>query len=992
MMKRSNATLPIPPVVQDFLNELDAERKVKVREKARQLREWDDEFFKSLRTTSAPTEKSVEPVEPAESKATTSSLVEPSEVPASTESEVIIDNVHNQTNQKKEPEYNYVQKNVDNSDTTPASFELKVKHEIVNNQNPKSLEPQYNFVTNKKNDLETKIDNVPNSIEASWFSDENLKSMAADLTQCPDKETLDALRECWPVEPMKAASRLLSPEDSQRIKGWVVESNELAQKRKLWELEAPVILPISELGDRTATFKPIALESVAQALAACSSSDELKALRETYPQEILNDAWVALPNWEIQKRIDDWMAESQPGKSAPRCVLIKSPFGLKWFQIDVQPAPATASQGKKEAEPEAPIATDLGYGIATDSTQNHTLRESEPILTHLGYTLLRESDSNHTLREPEPLPIEPNGSHGVVRCAYQLVTDAQSLAESLKPLAAAPVISIDTETTGLEPHTDKIRLVQLAVPDQPVVIVDLAAIAFDALDPLRQLLTGPAIKVFHNGKFDWKFLGKAGLKPTGPYFDTMLASQLLKAGLPSSHSLKAIAAEYLRIELEKDQQTSDWNGEISSAQLEYAARDAAILLQLREVMKPKLIEAGLVEAAKLEFEAMPAVAEMELCGMLLDLSKWEALGREMEQAKVKAKAELAQQLRSGNPQMSLMAEFDTVDPDSPSQVLTALKAMGIPVESTGKNALIPLADKYPVIQALLKYRRFAKAVSAFTDKFPAHINPLTGRIHPDYNQYGAATGRFSASNPNLQQVPRGKEVRSCFIPTPGYKLVIADYSQIELRVAAEISGDRTMIEAYQKGEDLHKLTASLITGKPLDEISKAERQAGKPVNFGLIYGCGAKKLGQTAENDYGVVKPLKEWEAYRTQFFKAYRGIASWHTRLLREKPIEIRTLSNRRRQWTEQPWVTATSNSMVQGTAADITKIALAMLPDALASTGAKLIGTVHDEILLECPEATANVAARILQDCMVRAGETYLKLVPVEVEAKVADSWADK
>jgi DNA polymerase-1 len=222
--------------------------------------------------------------------------------------------------------------------------------------------------------------------------------------------------------------------------------------------------------------------------------------------------------------------------------------------------------------------------------------------------------------------------------------------------------------------------------------------------------------------------------------------------------------------------------------------------------------------------------------------------------------------------------------------------------------------------------------------------------------------------------------------------VIADYSQIELRVAAEISSDPTMITAYQEGQDLHRLTASLITGKPLDEISKAERQAGKPVNFGLIYGCGAKKLGQTAENDYGITKPLEEWETYRKQFFKAYKGIAKWHSQLERDRPMEIRTLSNRRRQWLDCPWITATSNSIVQGTAADITKKALVLLPDALAATGAKLIGTVHDEILLECPEARALDVAQILQEVMVKAGQAYLKLVPVEVEAKVVDSWADK
>lgn len=584
------------------------------------------------------------------------------------------------------------------------------------------------------------------------------------------------------------------------------------------------------------------------------------------------------------------------------------------------------------------------------------------------------------------IEIQPN------RSDYLLVSDAESLVAALEPLEGAKVLGIDTETTGLDPHSDQIRLLQIAAPGQPVVVVDLFAITPTDREPLIRLLQSPSVKIFHNAKFDLQFLGKVGLKPTGPLFDTMLASQLLQAGLPGHHSLKAIASKYLGVELDKEQQISDWSGDLATEQLRYAAYDAAILLQLREILKPKILEAGLGKAAKLEFDALPAVAEMELHGMLLDVPKWKILGHEMEQSKVKAKLELGQQLRSGNPQLTLLAEFDIVDPDSHSQVLVALKAMGIPVEGTGKDALIPLADKYPVIKTLLEYRRFAKAVSAFTDKLPTHINPITGRIHANYNQYGAATGRFSVNNPNLQQIPRSKEVRSCFIPAAGYKLVIADYSQIELRVAAEISKDRTMIEAYQKGEDLHKLTASLITGKPLAEVSKAERQAGKPVNFGLIYGCGAKKLGQTAENDYGVLKPLEEWEAYRTQFFKAYQGIANWHSRLIKEKPMEIRTLLGRRRQWSEQPWVTATSNSIVQGTAADITKQALALLPVALAGTGAKLIGTVHDEILLEVPESTADDAALILKETMEAAGRLYLKRVPVEAEAGVVNNWSEK
>lgn len=737
------------------------------------------------------------------------------------------------------------------------------------------------------------------------------------------------------------------------------ESTQLSpeQLRQLWESQTPIILPLA--GDRCFSVKPINITVLTEALASCQSVAQLRKIREAYPQEVINAARVNLSAKEAQQRLNGWMNNSQPQVQPNPCWLIKTPkLGEKWFQFHIT-----------EEATEAPLkeAEKLGYVSLPNNTVNHTLTTQEVL--------------------PTAAPIK------VDRIAYKLVCDAQALADALKPLAEAKVLGLDIETTGLDPHQDKIRLIQIAAPNQPVVIVDMAAIAPSDLAPLHQLLTSSVRKIGHNFKFDWKFLTKAGLQPHAPYFDTLIASQLLTAGLPGSHSLKAIALKYLGIELDKEAQQSDWSGELSSSQLEYAARDASILLQLREVMKSKLTEADLVKAAQLEFETVPVVAEMELNGMLLDLAKWQVLGLELQQAKTTAATELGRQLSSGNGQSNLFADHSAVDLDSPKQVLAALKAMEIPVKSTGKNTLIPIADKYPVVKALLEYRKLAKAIASFTEKLPKHINPITGRIHSDYNQYGAATGRFSCSNPNLQQVPRGKDIRSCFVPTPGNKLVVADYSQIELRVAAEISGDRTMIKAYQEGQDLHKLTASLVNNqKPLEQVTKAERQAAKAINFGLIYGCGAKKLKETAENQYGVDLPLTKAEDYRRQFFKVYRGIHRWLSQLKRDRPMSIRTLSNRRRQWSECPWVTATSNSIVQGTAADITKQALALLPNALAGTGAKLIGTVHDEILLECPETIASDAARILQEVMVRAGEMYLKLVPVEVEIKVVDNWADK
>ena len=579
---------------------------------------------------------------------------------------------------------------------------------------------------------------------------------------------------------------------------------------------------------------------------------------------------------------------------------------------------------------------------------------------------------------------------------FEFVEDGQQLAEVLKPFQTCQAIAVDTETTGLDPLKDRIRLVQIAAANQPVITIDLFKVVKETLDPLRELLQGTPIKVLQNAKFDLKFLQQAGLPIAGKLFDTMIAAQLLDAGVRShGYNLAELVKVYLGEELSKEQQRSDWsNPRLSSEQLEYAARDAAILLRLREVMKPKLTGARLVETAKLEFDCLGAIAQMELSGMLLDLSRWDSLRQELEQRRNQMAGALRQQLQPAllSAQLDLLGNEVSLNLDSQPQVLEVLQQMGVPVENTSKLSLIPLAEEHPSVRALLDYRKAAKSVQAFASSLPKHVHPITGRIHPDYQQMGAATGRMSCRNPNLQQIPRDKIFRSCFIPAPGYRLIVADYSQIELRVAAELSGDRRMIEAYQNDEDLHRLTAALIADKPLDQVEKSERQAAKAVNFGLIYAMGAKGLAEYAYNNYGVQMSLKQAETFRKRYFEAYQGIARWHGAMKRRLPREMRTMGDRLRRWKDEPKLTELLNTPVQGTAADITKAALAKLPTALRETGARLIGTVHDEILLEAPEGQAEQAAQILQQVMEQAGQHYLRKVPVKAEVAIVSSWAEK
>ena len=251
---------------------------------------------------------------------------------------------------------------------------------------------------------------------------------------------------------------------------------------------------------------------------------------------------------------------------------------------------------------------------------------------------------------------------------------------------------------------------------------------------------------------------------------------------------------------------------------------------------------------------------------------------------------------------------------------------------------------------------------------------------------------MSCGSPNIQQIPRDLHFRACFAAPPGRKLVIADYSQIELRVAAQISGDGRMISAYQNGEDLHALTASLISNVPADSVTKVQRQAAKAVNFGLIFGMGAAGLQKYARQPYGVEMSLEQATGFRDSFFSAYPGIAAWHQRIKNAKPTEERSLSGRKFTFNQDSGAAGLYNTPVQGTAADIAKAALGILAKRTKGTSIRIIVVVHDEILLEAPEGEAGSAATMLKESMESAGNSILSDVPCMAEAKIADTWAGK
>lgn len=577
---------------------------------------------------------------------------------------------------------------------------------------------------------------------------------------------------------------------------------------------------------------------------------------------------------------------------------------------------------------------------------------------------------------------------------FLLINNKTDIAPYEEKLMSASVIAIDTETTGLDPHMNKMRLIQLAVEGIPVFIIDCLTFLPEGMPLLRKIISSKAVKVFQNAKFDLQFLMALEISPPPALFDTMLAALLLRSSDgPERVGLEELVRYYLGESLPKDEQKSDWSGKLRREQLEYAARDVVVLLRLRKRMLTEIKENNLVEVARQEFSCVRAIAEVEFYGIHLDLSRWRQLTEKIESEQLASLEKLYEYAGRPKVQMSFFEDkvISEINMDSNKQILNMLNSYNIPVSDTSRHSLTPYSHN-PLVQAITEYRKAAKLLSTFIYSIPQQIHPVTGRLHPKYSQIGAWSGRMSCGGPNIQQIPRDKHFRACFSASEGNKLVIADYSQIELRVVAEISRDERMIEAYRNGEDLHRLTASLISGKCIEEVTKEERQSAKAMNFGLVFAMGAKGLQTYAKETYDVDMTLEEAEQFRDRFFYAYQGVAAWHKRLKNNPPAQSRTVAGRKHVYGGQGGLSGLCNTPVQGSAADIIKNALGRLVDRLISTNAKIVAVVHDEIVLETESEKATEVASILKETMESAGAEYLKLVPLLAEVQVADSWAEK
>jgi len=587
---------------------------------------------------------------------------------------------------------------------------------------------------------------------------------------------------------------------------------------------------------------------------------------------------------------------------------------------------------------------------------------------------------------------------------YEVIKTPHDLSRAIETLTNQPVVGLDTETTDLDPYTSRLRLIQLASPDK-VFIFDLDAFRngdlskTEVVAPLRALLAAQRpIKIAHNAKFDAKFIKHNLAVDLGGLFDTLLASQLVGAGdIEERHGLESVATRYLNEAVDKTERLSNWDFELSESQLEYAARDAAVLLPLRERLIERLKAESLVRVAQLEFECLMTVVDIELAGFYMHKDRW------LDQLAIveKRQRELAEQLQEvlaeESSQGSLFGgpQRNDINLDSHQQLTQALNRLGIPVPDSTRNwKLQPLAAQYPIIATLLEYRTVQKALTSYGENMIEMINPVTRRLHADFRQIGAPTGRFACTNPNIQQVPHAVEYRRCFSGYPeGRKLVIADYSQIELRILAEFSGDRGFIDAFNSGADLHRVTASQVFNASLDQVTKEQRDFAKRLNFGVVYGIGAQRFAlMTGLSQSDAENVLRKYFATYRQLDTylreaANRAVSDRQARTASGRLVRFRYDENDRQQisMTQRNG----KNTPIQGTSADILKRALKLLKDELKDSSAQIVNIVHDEVVVEADASEAKEIAARVERVMCAAGEEYLKTVPVKVETEIADEW---
>ncbi len=598
---------------------------------------------------------------------------------------------------------------------------------------------------------------------------------------------------------------------------------------------------------------------------------------------------------------------------------------------------------------------------------------------------------------------------GTVKKSYHLITEAGEIQDLCRKVAAEGKICFDTETTGLDVMTASLVGVSVSMkahegyflymPEDRRKVIEL-------LLPLKKILEDPSIlKIGQNLKYDVRVLYQYGIRTTGPVFDTMVAHYLLQPD--QRHNLNILSEKYLNytpVKIEeligpkgRNQKTMRYVDPVKLK--DYASEDADLTLQLYHILKKELEEHHLLKLAEdLEMPLVLVLSDMEHCGVRLDKDALAVFARQLEKDIIITEEKIFEM--AGGP-------FNISSPRQLGEVLferlkiiSDAKRTKTKQYSTGEDVLAKLANKHPIITEVLNFRSLRKLLSTYVEALPKLVNKSTGRLHTSFNQAVAATGRLSSNNPNLQNIPireeRGREIRKAFIPRDDdYIMLSADYSQIELRLMAHMSGDQNMIEAFRHGEDIHTTTAARIHGVEREEVTREMRSGAKTANFGIIYGISAFGLSQRLNI------PSRDARALIDGYFKSFPGVRKYMDDVIRKAREEgcVYTIMGRQRYLPDIHSRNSVVRGMaernainapLQGSAADIIKIAMVNIHRNLEAEGmkSKMILQVHDELIFDVYKPERERLKSIVKEGMEHAVELS---VPLTVEMGEGNNWLE-
>jgi len=572
--------------------------------------------------------------------------------------------------------------------------------------------------------------------------------------------------------------------------------------------------------------------------------------------------------------------------------------------------------------------------------------------------------------------------------------EAQQIAQQL---AHEQWLGLDIETAptekhkhlksaALSPHTARIRLVQIATPDGRAFVFDLNYLNIKILQPLFN-----APQIAFNAAFEHKFLTNAGITFNARLHDAMLMDRVINHKL---RKLDVAAEDLLNMHLNKIYQCSDWGqSELSEQQLIYAADDALAPLQIGQQLLPIIKERGQIPIYKLWMDSLPVLSELNLRGQLFDWEQHSKLHEQWQAEKLQLDAELLKLLGDINPRSgtqlgawliaNLESEIIKKWPRTPKEKLKT------------DAATFGLFADLPMIAPLLKIKKINKLISTYGAGYIRHKNEVTQRLHTEFRLGNSKTGRLTASNPNTQNPPRDSAFRSLFIADENRVLIGADYSQIELRIAALLSNDTNMLNAYYKDEDLHKKTAQFITG--CNEITPEQRQGAKPVNFGSLFCQMSKGLARNAKLTYGVNMTVREASKALKAFDEAYPDLSNWKSQQIAEAMAyrRVTTPLGLVRDFSTSPAgyeAGEAVNCPIQGAGAEVLLSSIKRLPE-LNNLNARLEHNVHDELLLSAPKEnsveTAHELNRIMCEGFIDIFPQAESMLSNLVEVKTGLTW---